>query len=172
MRKDRKFKKRVQEVKEFDERVISINHVAKVVKGGRRYRFNAVVVVGDRKGRVGIGTGKALEVPGAVKKAVEDATRNVVNISIVNSTIPHTVTGVSGAGKVFLKPAPSGTGVIAGGPVRAVLELVGIKDILSKSLGSNTPINIARATLNGLQTLRTIEQVSALRGKTVEELKG
>lgn len=158
--------------KQFEERVVSINHVAKVVKGGRRYRFTAVVVVGDKKGRVGLGTGKAIEVPDAIKKAVEDAKKNLVNVSIVNMTIPHSVTGVHGAGRVFLKPAPEGTGIIAGGPVRAVVELAGIQNILSKSLGSNTPINIVRATIKGLCELRTAEEVAVIRNKTVGEIVG
>jgi len=173
MRQDkRKTKRSTSEEKEFEERVVSINHVTKVVKGGRRYRFNAVVVVGDKKGRVGVGTGKAIEIPDAIKKAAEDARKNVIFVPIVNTTIPHEVTGIYGAGRVFLKPARSGTGVIAGGPVRAVIELAGIGDILSKSLGSNTKINIVRAVIQGLSTLRTIEQVSELRGKTPEELRG
>lgn len=156
--------------KTFEERVVSINHVTKVVKGGRRYRFNAVVVVGDRNGRVGLGTGKANEIPDAVKKAVEEAKKNLIYVEIVNNTIPHTITGVYGGGKVFLKPAKDGTGVIAGGPVRAVIELSGITNILSKSLGSNTPINIVRATIEGLKALRTAEQVAAIRGKDVKEI--
>ncbi|MDD3381894.1 MAG: 30S ribosomal protein S5 [Bacilli bacterium] len=156
--------------KTFEERVVSINHVTKVVKGGRRYRFSAVVVVGDKNGRVGLGTGKANEVPDAVKKAVEDAKKNLIKVEIVNTTIPHSITGVYGGGKVFLKPAKDGTGVIAGGPVRAVVELAGISDILSKSLGSNTPINIVRATIEGLKALRTAEQVAAIRGKDVKEI--
>ncbi len=173
--KDKKQTKRepfVAPEKIFEERVVSINHVTKVVKGGRRYRFSAVVVVGDKKGRVGLGTGKAIEVPDAIKKAVEDAKKNLVNVPIVNTTIPHEITGVYGAGRVFLRPAPDGTGVIAGGPVRAVVELAGITNIVSKSLGSSTPINIVRATILGLSTLRTAEEVAEIRGKTVEEIVG
>ena len=173
MRQDKKQeKKNVVVEKEFEERVVSINHVTKVVKGGRRYRFSAVVVVGDKKGRVGLGTGKAIEVPDAIKKAVEDAKKNIVKVPVINTTIPHEVTGVYGAGRVFLKPAPDGTGVIAGGPVRAVIEMAGIQNILSKSLGSSTPINIVRATMAGLTSLRTIEDVAAIRGKTPEDIKG
>jgi len=159
-------------VKEFEERVVSINHVTKVVKGGRRYRFSAVVVVGDKKGRVGLGTGKAIEVPDAISKAVEDAKKNLVNVPIINTTIPHEITGIAGAGQVFLRPAPDGTGVIAGGPVRAVVELAGIQNIVSKSLGSSTPINIVRATINGLSSLRTVEQVAAIRGLDPKDILG
>ena len=124
--------------KEFEERVVTINHITKVVKGGRRYRFSAVVVVGDGKGRVGLGTGKAIEVPDAIKKAVEDAKKHLITVPVINTTIPHEITGIYGAGRVFLKPAPAGTGIIAGGPVRAVVELAGITNIISKSLGSST----------------------------------
>ena len=158
--------------KEFEERVVAVNHITQVVKGGRRYRFSAIVVVGDKKGRVGLGTGKAIEVPDAIKKATEDAKKNLINVPIVNTTIPHEVTGIYGAGRVFLRPAPAGTGVIAGGPVRAVVELAGIENIVSKSLGSSTPINIVRATIEGLATLRTVEQVAEIRGKKAEEIVG
>lgn len=173
MRQDKKNKKDALVVeKQFEERVVSINHVTKVVKGGRRYRFSAVVVVGDKKGRVGLGTGKAIEVPDAIKKAVEDAKKNLITVPVVGTTIPHEIKGVWGAGMVFLKPAPVGTGVIAGGPVRAVVELAGINDILSKSLGSSTPINVVRATMEGLKSLRTVEEVAAIRNKSVEEILG
>ena len=165
-------KEEVAVVKEFEERVVSINHVTKVVKGGRRYRFSAVVVVGDKKGRVGLGTGKAIEVPDAISKAVEDAKKNLVNVPIINTTIPHEITGIAGAGQVFLRPAPDGTGVIAGGPVRAVVELAGIQNIVSKSLGSSTPINIVRATINGLSSLRTVEQVAEIRGLDPKDILG
>lgn len=161
-----------EEQPEFEERVVAINRVTKVVKGGKHMRFAALVVIGDKKGNVGFGTGKASEVPDAIKKAVESAKKNIISVSIVNNTIPHQVTGVFGAGRVVLRPAAPGTGVIAGGPVRAVVELAGITDILSKSLGSATPINVVRATVEGLKSLETVEQVAARRGLTVEELLG
>ena len=157
--------------KQFDEEIINIGRVTKVTKGGRHFRFSATVAVGDRKGQVGIGTGKANEVPDAIKKAVQAATKNSTRVSLVdNRTIPHEAIGVRGASKVMLKPALAGTGVKAGGPVRAVLELAGVKDILSKSLGSSTKINMAYATLEALKSQRTVEEVAKLRGKKVEEI--
>jgi small subunit ribosomal protein S5 len=171
MQRDNKRRpRRKREEKLYEERVVNINRVTKVVKGGRRFRFSALVVIGDKKGKVGFGTGKAQEVPDAIKKAIEDAKRNLIKVPMYGKTIPHEITGKFGAGEVFLKPAVSGTGVIAGGPVRAVIELAGYEDILSKSLGSATPINIIRATFDGITRLRTAEQIAETRGKTVAEI--
>ena len=171
MRNDRRrdFEK---EVPEFKERLVFINRVAKVVKGGKNYRFTALMVVGNENGKVGVGLGKAVEIPEAVRKGVEDAKRHMIEVPIVGTSIPHQVEGKFGKGHVRMLPAEEGTGVIAGGPVRAVLEMVGIKDIRTKSYGSNNPSNCVKATLDGLSQLCTAEQIAALRGKTVEEILG
>ena len=157
---------------ELEEKVVAINRVSKTVKGGRIFKFAALVVVGDRNGIVGFGIGKASEVPDAIRKGIDDAKKNLIKVSLKDTTIPHEVIGAFGAGRVLMKPAPQGTGVIAGGPVRAVLEIAGIKDIRTKCLRSNNPCNVVNATIDGLSQLRTAEEVAAIRGKSVQEILG
>ncbi len=159
-------------VLDLEEKVVALNRVAKTVKGGRTMRFSALVVVGDRNGHVGYGLGKAAEIPDAIRKGLEDAKKHMITVPIVGTSIPHEVTGIHGAGKVLLKPAKEGTGVIAGGAARAVIELAGIGDIRAKSLRSNNKINVVSATVQGLSQLREASEVAALRGKTVEEIRG
>ena len=161
-----------EQVSEFKEKLVAVNRVSKTVKGGRNMRFSALMVVGDGKGRVGCGMGKAVEIPEAIRKGTEDAKKAMINVPIAGTTIPHEVVGVFGTGRVKLIPAPEGTGVIAGGPVRDVLEAAGISDSVTKSIGTNTKINVARATMQGLSQLRSAEEVARLRGKTVEEILG
>ena len=155
---------------DLQENVVFINRVAKVVKGGRRFSFAAVVVVGDGKGRVGAGLGKAAEVPEAIRKGIEDAKKNMINVALKNGTIPHESLGIYGAGKVIMRPAAEGTGIKAGGPVRAVLALAGVRNVLTKSLGFSNPINMEKATLDGMAKLENVQTVAALRGKTVDEI--
>ena len=161
-----------REPSEFVEKLVYLNRVSKTVKGGRVAKFSALMVVGDEKGRVGFGLGKAAEVPEAIRKGIEDAKKNMINVSLSGTTIPHEVIGEFGAGRVLMKPAAPGTGVIAGGPVRAVMEAIGIKDIRTKCLRSNNPQNVVSATFQGLRSLRTPEEVARVRGKSVEEILG
>ena len=161
-----------REPSEFVEKLVSLNRVSKTVKGGRIFKFAALMVVGDEKGRVGFGLGKASEVPEAIRKGIEDAKKNMINVSLSGSTIPHEIIGEAGAGRVLMKPAAPGTGVIAGGPVRIIMEAAGIKDIRTKCLRSNTAVNVVAATFEGLKSLRTPEEVARTRGKSVDEIVG
>ena len=165
---------RREQESEFKEKLVAVNRVSKTVKGGRNMRFSALMVVGDTEnpGTVGCGMGKAVEIPEAIRKGVEDAKKSMITVPLDGTTIPHEVVGVFGTGRVKLLPAPEGTGIIAGGPVRAVLEAVGIRDIRTKSYGSNNPANCVKATIDGLSQLRTVEEIAKLRGKTVEEILG
>ena len=169
---DRRDRRKDEAPSEFIEKVVSLNRVSKTVKGGRVMKFSALCVVGDGKGRVGCGIGKATEIPEAARKATEDAKKHLVHVSMKGTSIPHETVGRFGTGEIVLLPAPEGTGVIAGGPARAVLELCGVKDIRTKSYGSNNPINMVKATIEGLASLRSAEEVAKMRGKTVEELLG
>ncbi|MBS4537339.1 30S ribosomal protein S5 [Clostridium sp. D2Q-11] len=157
---------------DLQEKVVNINRITKVVKGGRNFRFSALVVVGDGNGHVGVGMSKAIEIPDAIRKAIDDAKKHLIRVPIIGTSIPHEIIGRFGAGNVLLKPAPEGTGVIAGGPVRDVLELAGVRDIRTKSLGSNNPRNMVNAVIQGLSELKTSEEVAKLRGKSVEEIIG
>jgi len=157
---------------DLKEKVVNINRITKVVKGGRNFRFSALVVVGDGNGHVGVGMSKAIEIPDAIRKAIDDAKKHLIRVPIIGTSIPHEIIGRFGAGNVLLKPAPEGTGVIAGGPVRDVLELAGVRDIRTKSLGSNNPRNMVNAVIQGLSELKTSEEVAKLRGKSVEEITG
>ena len=163
---------RNEQVSEFKEKLVAVNRVSKTVKGGRNMRFSALMVVGDENGRIGCGMGKATEIPEAIRKGNEDAKKNMIKVSLKDTTIPHEVIGVYGTGKVLMMPAPEGTGVIAGGPVRQVLEAAGIRNIRTKSIGSNNAVNMVKATMEGLKQLRSAEEIAKLRGKTVEELLG
>ena len=154
------------------EKVVFINRVAKVVKGGRNFRFSALVVVGDEDGHVGVGTGKSIEIPEAIRKGIEDAKKKLIQVPIIGTTVPHNIIGQFGTGRVLIMTAPEGTGIIAGGPSRAVLELAGLKDVRAKSVGSNNPRNMVNATIDGLSRLKTAEHIASLRGKTVEEILG
>ncbi len=160
------------QIEDIKEKVISINRVTKVVKGGRNFRFSVLVVVGDENGHVGIGMAKAIEIPDAIRKAIQDAKKRMIEVPLKDTTVPHEMIGEFGAGKVLIKPASQGTGIIAGGPVRAVLELAGVKDIRTKSLGSNNPRNMVNATMEALKSLKKPEDVARIRGKSVEEILG